>query len=82
VGVGRAHDWAQRIARGEIRTLRELITHSGLSKQTVHQTLRLAVLFPQNTLAILNGVRPPELTLASLSSLLRPDWLEQGLVRA
>ena len=66
--LARAHDWNQRLIRGEARSIRQL---------AVRQLLPLAGLAPELVEAILDGSAPSTLTLDTLMCDLPLDWAEQ-----
>lgn len=75
--VARAHDWYERIIRGELRYRRSIAKLTGLDDRYVSRILRCAFLAPDMVDAILKGRQPPSLTVHDLVSDLPSDWATQ-----
>jgi site-specific DNA recombinase len=75
--VARAHDWYERIMRGELRYRRSIAKLIGLDDRYVSRILRCAFLAPDIVDAILEGRQPPSLTVRDLVSDLPSDWAAQ-----
>jgi DNA invertase Pin-like site-specific DNA recombinase len=75
--VARAHDWYERIMRGELRYCRSIAKLTGLDDRYVSRILRCAFLAPDIVDAILEGRQPPGLTVHVLVSDLPSDWAAQ-----
>jgi site-specific DNA recombinase len=58
----RAHRWSGQVARGEIRSAREIARRDGSHPSEVSRTVQLAFLAPDIVEAILAGRQPVELT--------------------
>jgi site-specific DNA recombinase len=65
--LARARHWYDRIVAGEVHTLRQLASETGLTVRYVSKILRCASLSPALTETILKGQQPPELTVERLS---------------
>ena len=75
--LARAHDWHQRLIRGEARSIRQLADDASVTEGYVRQLLPLAGLAPDLVEAILDGSAPSTLTLDTLMRDLPLDWAEQ-----
>lgn len=75
--VARAHDWYERIIRGELRYRRSIAKLTGLDHRYVSRILRCAFLAPDIVDAILDGRQPPGLTVHDLVSDWPSDWATQ-----
>jgi hypothetical protein len=75
--VARAHDWYERIIRGELRHRRSIAKLTGLDERYVSRILRCAFLAPDIVDAILKGQQPPCITVHDLVSDLPSDWITQ-----
>lgn len=75
--VARAHDWYERITRGELRYRRSIAKLTGLDDRYVSRILRCAFLAPDMVDAILKGRQPPSLTVHDLVSDLPSAWATQ-----
>ena len=75
--LARAHDWNQRLIRGEARSIRQLADDASVTEGYVRQLLPLASLAPDLVEAILDGSAPSTLTLDMLLRNLPLDWAEQ-----
>ena len=78
--LARAHDWNQRLIRGEARSIRQLADDTGVTEGYVRQLLPLASLAPDLVEAILDGAAPSTLTLDTLMHDLPLDWAAQRTV--
>ena len=65
--LARARHWYDRIVAGEVHSLRQLASETGLTVRYVSKILRCASLSPALTETILKGEQPPELTVERLS---------------
>ena len=75
--IARAHDWYERIARGQVTGIRSIAKTAGLDERYAGRILRCAFLAPDIVDAIVEGRQPPDLTLHDLLSDLPSDWIEQ-----
>ncbi len=75
--VARAHDWLDRIFRGELTNQRALAEATGLDERYVGRILPLAFLAPDLTEAILEGKHAPHLSLENFRGYVPVDWNEQ-----
>ena len=75
--VARAHEWVDRIARGEVPHQRAIAAETGLHRRYVGRIMQLAFLAPDITEGILEGRQPPELTLETLMGDMSADWITQ-----
>jgi hypothetical protein len=75
--VARAHDWVDRILRGELTNQRALAEATGLDERYVGRILPLAFLAPDLTEAILEGKHASHLTLENFRGDVPVDWNEQ-----
>jgi hypothetical protein len=75
--VARAHDWMDRITRGELKNQRALAQHFGLNERYVSKIISLAFLSPYITEAILEGIQPPHLSLDSCMRHIPLEWSQQ-----
>jgi hypothetical protein len=75
--IARARYWADLIIAGEVSTLRELATRSGLDRHSVTQQLKCAALSPDFIKRVLAGRQPPALTVVQMSQDALLDWTTQ-----
>jgi hypothetical protein len=75
--VVRAHDWVDRIARGEVPHQRAIAAETGLHRRYVGRIMQMAFLAPNITEAILEGKQPPHMTLEALMGDVPADWGRQ-----
>jgi hypothetical protein len=75
--VARAHDWLDRIFRGELTNQRALAEATGLDERYVGRILPLAFLAPDLTEAILEGKHASHFTLENFRGDVPVDWNEQ-----
>ena len=75
--MARAHDWLDRIFRGELTNQRALAEATGLDERYVGRILPLAFLAPDLTEAILEGKHAPHLSLENFRGYVPVDWNEQ-----
>jgi len=75
--VARAHDWVDRIMKGDAPNQRAIAAELGVQKRYIGHVIRLAFLAPDITEAILDGRQPPELTLQKLLPRLPTSWATQ-----
>src|ERR1035441_377614 len=75
--VARAHDWVERIAKGEMPHQRAIAAETGLHRRYVGRIIQMAFLAPDITEAILEGRQPPHMTLETLMGDVPAGWLEQ-----
>jgi site-specific DNA recombinase len=76
--LARARHWYDRIVAGEVHSLRQLASETGLTVRYVSKILRCASLSPALTDTILKGEQPPELTVERLSRI-PMVWEQQRL---
>jgi hypothetical protein len=72
--VVRAHDWVDRIAKGEVPHQRAIAAETGLHRRYVGRIMQMAFLAPDITEAILEGRQPPHMTLDTLMGDMPADW--------
>jgi DNA invertase Pin-like site-specific DNA recombinase len=75
--VIRAHDWVDRIAKGEVPHQRAIAAETGLHRRYVGRIMQMAFLAPDITEAILEGRQPPHMTLEILMGDMSADWVTQ-----
>lgn len=75
--LARGYAWLQMIDRGEVKTVSELATKTGVDPHFVRHTLRLPLLSPKIQRAIINGTESEKLTLTALRTLETDVWEEQ-----
>jgi hypothetical protein len=75
--VARAHDWVERIAKGEMPHQRAIAAEAGLHRRYVGRIIQMAFLAPDITEAILEGRQPPHMTLDTLMAEMPADWAGQ-----
>ncbi len=77
--VARTRQWFDRIAKGEVTSVREIARQEDIDEGDVSRFLPLAFLAPDTVQAILAGKQPPELTAERLKRLrfLPHGWQEQ-----
>jgi len=75
--VARAHDWVDRIAKGEIPNQRAIAAETGLHRRYVGRIMQMAFLAPDITEAILEGRQSPDMTLDTLMAVMPADWFGQ-----
>jgi hypothetical protein len=75
--VARAHDWVERIAKGEMLHQRAIAAETGLHRRYVGRIIQMAFLAPDITEAILEGRQPPHMTLETLMADMPADWGRQ-----
>ena len=78
--VARAHDWVDRILRGELANQRALAEATGLDERYVGRILPLAFLAPDLTEAILEGKHTSHLSLENFRGDVPIDWNEQRVL--
>jgi len=72
--VARARDWYEQIVTGEVGSVAEIATKTGMPSCDVKYALKFAMLSPQVTEAILAGKHPPNLTLRELRASISMNW--------
>jgi hypothetical protein len=75
--VARAHDWIDRILRGEIPNQRALAKQTGFDERYISRIIPLAFLAPDITEAILDGKQDPDLTLEKFVDEIPFEWALQ-----
>ena len=78
--LARAHDWNQRLIRGEARSIRQLADEASVTEGYVRHLLPLAGLAPDLVETVLDGSAPSTLTLDTLMHELPLDWAAQRAV--
>jgi site-specific DNA recombinase len=78
--VARAHDWMDRILRGEIPNQRALAKQTGFDERYISRIIPLAFLAPDITEAILEGKQNPDLSLEKCVDGLPVEWTQQRIV--
>jgi site-specific DNA recombinase len=77
--VARAHDWMDRILRGEIPNQRALAKQTGFDERYISRIIPLAFLAPDITEAILEGKQNPDLSLEKCVDGLPIEWTQQRI---
>lgn len=77
--LSRAHRWRSLLECGRYRTVRALANAEAINESYLGRTLRLTLLSPKLTQAILDGRQPPELDLKKLLTAIPADWNEQQM---
>ncbi len=77
--ISDTYQWFERIAKGEITTVRDITRQEGVDEGDVSRFLPLAFLAPDIVEAILTGRQPVELTPEKLKRLrnLPKSWEDQ-----
>ena len=75
--LARAHRWRGLLESGRYRTVRALAQAESINESYLCRTLRLTLLSPKLTEAILDGRQPPDLDLAKLLRSIPTKWEEQ-----
>jgi hypothetical protein len=75
--VARAHDWMDRILRGEIPNQRALAKQTGFDERYISRIIPLAFLASDITEAILDGKQTPNLSLETCVHLIPFEWALQ-----
>jgi len=72
--VARAHDWMDRILRGEAPNQRALAKQTGFDERYISRIIPLAFLAPDITEAILEGRQAPNLSLEKCAGEIPLEW--------
>lgn len=73
-----ARQWAERLERGEVASVKALAKEQGLCQHYTARLLPLAYLAPDLVDSILAGAQPRAVSLAALTAEpLPPEWTEQ-----
>jgi site-specific DNA recombinase len=72
--VARAHDWMDRILRGEVSNQRALAKQTGFDERYISRIIPLAFLAPDITEAILEGRQAPDLSLEKCAGDIPFEW--------
>jgi len=76
--IARGQSWYEKLASGEVDSLKSLAIEDGIDRRYISRTVRCALLAPDIVNLIVEGRQPPDLTLDKLSSDHLPmDWAEQ-----
>lgn len=73
----RAHRWRTLLESGKFDSVRELAKAEKINESYLGRTLRLTLLSPELTEAILDGRQPENLSLEQLLKSTSPMWSEQ-----
>jgi site-specific DNA recombinase len=72
--ISRAHDWVDRILRGEAVNQRSIAKETGLDERYISRVIPLAFLAPDLTEAILEGKQAAHLSLDACLGNIPDDW--------
>ncbi|MGC1919967.1 MAG: recombinase family protein, partial [Acidobacteriaceae bacterium] len=75
--ISRAHDWVDRILRGEAVNQRSIAKQTGLDERYISRIIPLAFLAPDLTEVILGGGQPAHLSLDGCLGNIPNDWNRQ-----
>jgi hypothetical protein len=75
--VARAHDWMDRLLRGEIPNQRALAKETGFDERYISRIIPLAFLAPDITESILEGRQLPDLSLGKYVDKIPIAWAAQ-----
>jgi hypothetical protein len=75
--LARAHHWRATLESNLYKSVRDLAKAEGINESYLCRTLRLTLLSPKLTEAILNGRQPPGLDLKKLLTAIPANWEEQ-----
>ncbi len=75
--ISRAHDWIDRILRGETDNQRSIAKETGLDERYISRVIPLAFLAPDLTEAIIEGRQPAHLSLDTCLGNIPDDWNKQ-----
>ena len=78
--VARAHDWYERIIRGQLTGSRSIAQATGLDERYVSRILQCAFLAPDIVESILDGRQPAKLSFENLRARVPIDWAAQRQV--
>ena len=76
----RAHRWRNMLESNLFATVRELAKAEKINESYLCRVLRLTLLSPALTEAILNGLQPEELDLAQLLKCIPIEWDKQAAI--
>jgi DNA invertase Pin-like site-specific DNA recombinase len=77
--IARAHDWVDRIMRGEVVNQRSIAAETGLNERYISQLIPFAFLAPDLTEAILEGKQVEHLSLEVCKGKIHANWAQQRL---
>ncbi len=75
--ISRAHDWVDRILRGEVVNQRSIAKETGLDERYISRIIPLAFLAPDLTETILEGKQAAYLSLDACLGQVAGDWGQQ-----
>lgn len=75
--VARAHDWYERIVRGQLSGSRSIAHTTGLDERYVSRIFQCALLAPDIVESILDGRQPVKMTLENFRTCVPIDWAAQ-----
>jgi site-specific DNA recombinase len=80
--IARAHDWVDRMLRGDTANQRSIAAETGHDERYVSRILPLAFLAPDLIEAILEGKQVPHLSLDGRLGNISADWSQQRMILA
>jgi hypothetical protein len=72
--LARAFRWKKMLESGQFTTITELAEHENLALTYMTRVLRLSLLAPDIVEMILEGMQPPEMTLATMLEPFPVEW--------
>jgi site-specific DNA recombinase len=78
--IARAHDWVDRMLRGDTANQRSIAAETGHDERYISRILPLAFLAPDLIEAILEGKQLPHLSLVASLQSISADWSQQRTI--